>query len=259
MNPILYDLKRSLLSKTFIFILILMLCLSTIVGYFIKKLTGASTPGLGLSEEGLFLTAISIILSIFIPMLGLLMGYFYYGKDRLTSVLESVIVQPVTRMRLLVSRFVVGVLAAGLSAVITILVMYVFAVSYMNFSLPLNFITSLTVAYFVEASFFVGIIMLLSHIVKTQSMLLALLILIFLVLDIFYSTIADITLLATNSMGNSTIMLDTYIVNPTYFSLITSYIFTNVYSISEYTVLAAGLIWIFAPISLALYLVHVRD
>lgn len=259
MNPILFDLKRSILSKTFIVILVLMLVLSTIVGYFIKKIIGVSTSGIGVSEEILFFTAIATILGIFVPILGLLMGYFYYGKDRLTSVLESVIVQPVTKMRILFSRFVVGVLAVGLAALITILVMDVFAVSYMNFSMPLNFVASLVVAYFVEAAFFVGIMILLSHVVKTPTALLALLIVIFLILDIFYTTIVDIAIYAFNPSNFSAITLDSLIVNPTYFSLLSSSIFTKEYIISTYTVVVVGMIWAIVPVSLALYLSHVRD
>lgn len=259
MNPILFDLKRSILSKSFIAILVMMLALSSLVGYFIKKITGVSASGNVVSQEILFLTAIAIILGIFIPILGLLMGYFYYGKDRLTSVLESVMVQPVTKMRILLSRFVVGVLAVGVAALITIVVMDGFAVSYMNFSMPLDFIASLVAAYFVEAAFFVGIMILLAHVVKTPTALLALLIVIFLLLDMFYTTIVQIVIFAINPSNISTIMLDSYIVNPTYYSLITSYVFTKEISVSVYTVVAAGLIWTIVPVSLALYLSHIRD
>ena len=236
-----------------------MLGLSTIVGYFMKQLAGVSSTGSESYEEQSFLTSISLILTIFVPLLGLMIGYDVYGKERLTSTLESVIVQPVTKMRIVISRFVAGVFVVGLSAVITILVMYVFAFSYLHFSLPPSYLTSLTLAYFVEAAFFVGIIIFLSHVVKTTGALQAFLIFIFLVLDFFYSTIVDITLLAANSMGNSKIFLDTTMVNPTYFSLITSYIFTKMFNISDVTIIVLGLIWTFIPISLALYLVHVRD
>ena len=113
MNPILYDIKRCLFSKTFLAILILMLGLSTIVGYFMKQLAGVSSTGSESYEEQSFLTSISLILTIFVPLLGLMIGYDVYGKERLTSTLESVIVQPVTKMRIVISRFVAGVFVVG--------------------------------------------------------------------------------------------------------------------------------------------------
>lgn len=65
-----------------------------------------------------FYNFISTIMPGFVPLLAVLVGYFYFGKERVDGVLESIIVRPVTRTSVIASRFLASVLLFSIASII---------------------------------------------------------------------------------------------------------------------------------------------
>jgi ABC-type transport system involved in multi-copper enzyme maturation permease subunit len=222
------------------------------------------------------------IFGLFIPLLAIVATYNLYGKDRISGVFDSVLAQPVTRKGLSLSRYAsiftglsVSILAS--SAVLDVIANY-FSQAYVNLSI----LMFSTLGLIVELAAFIGIMMFLSHFVRSSGALIGLGVGLFLVIDFFQGLIVSLLTsllgIQTGSVGFYQLSVGLQFANPSQFvSLVDTYLTSvyrtgfigiptgsfpitpGAYGITIPTIFAAGIFWIFVPLVCFLYLATKRD
>ncbi len=217
-----------------------------------------------------FLTSVYALL---VPLIAIIGSYSLYGRDRVSGVLESVLAQPVSRRGLALSRFFstfIGMAIAISVAMIAVdgLVMY-----YTKLFLSTTLLLASAGAFLVELAAFIGIMMLLSRVVKSSGLLIGIGVGIFLVFEFLWSVLVLIVLSLTRTgFGSSgfigyTIALQ--FVNPAQFiQLIITYL-TNQssrvlispvqYGITIPSLVETGVLWVALPLAAFLYLAIKKD
>ncbi|AGO60921.1 MULTISPECIES: ABC transporter permease subunit [Ferroplasma] len=209
---------------------------------------------------------------LLIPIMGIFSAYFYYSKDKTSGVLESIIVRPITKGKLMMSRFAgnsVSFLAGLLIALgLADFILYHYTGVFISSG---TFLTIL-LGYLVEIIGFAGIIYLVSQFEKTQGQVLGTGLGMLFIMGFMWSTIvspAILYLLRVKSTGIA-YFKDLLIVNsfsPSYFPDLISDYHLGSYStykasavgINIYSIIAVGLIWILVPSLLALYFARKKD
>ncbi len=235
--------------------------------------TNIISPNINISASQIASGFLSGILSVFVPLMAILGAYSIYGRDRVSGVLESVLVRPVTRRSLLLSRFVAGLLASASAVLITILVVdLIFAVK-LNQFLSATFILWSWASLVVEVAAFIGLLFAISQLTKSTGALIGAGIGLFLVLDFLWQLIVFLALSAAGTGFGSDYalhiqtLLDFF--NPSqYLALVQIYqshtisgIPVNIssYGVTLVTLLLDGVAWVLLPLLLALWLVVRRD
>lgn len=217
-----------------------------------------------------------LVFGFLIPFLAALSAYFYFGKDRANGVLESVITRPVTKGRLILSRYIANVGSLMIGLVIGAVIFEAFLSRATGSFLPLNYSLSLIWVYLVEIGAFTGIVYVLSQFLKSQGAILG----IGLGLTVLFTFLWDglvtpllLTYVIHAVSGTSTYQYYTVIleaINPSsYSTLVVSYMGTlanlsNVldvtkYGITEATLAMIGLLWLLVPIVVAFVSGRKRD
>ena len=93
-------------------------------------------------------------------------SYNLYGKYRLTGVLESILVQPISRLGLSISRFFCTFIAMAIAISISMIVIDGVVWAFTNSFVSNTIILSSAVSFFVETAAFIAIMMLLAHVVR---------------------------------------------------------------------------------------------
>ena len=213
------------------------------------------------------------VLGFFIPLMTIIGSYSSYGKDRLTGVLESILARPVTKRGLAMSRYLSTVLSFTLASAAAVgvvdLLLNSFGGSFLDQSYVLAIIAGLTV----EVAAFTGLIFLLSHLLKSTGALLGISIVLFLVLDFFWSLVIFLLTLALGGTSGSAVALEatfaSYYANPAQFlSLINVYVLQSSsgvllqpssYGVTLAAVVLDGILWAVVPFLAFLYLAVKRD
>lgn len=216
-----------------------------------------------------------------IPIVGIFSAYFYYGKDRTSGVLESVITRPVTKGRLFASRFVGTAATFFVAILIAILLADLLLLHYTGSLMGWNSFIGMVLGYTIEAIAFSGVMYIISQFVKSQGALLGIGIGIFFLLVFVWGIIVDVLLLYlhvnTATIAGYSISVKLSAISPTFFpTLINSYI-TGVYpptfgirtglnlasaaslGITLDAVVAIGAIWIIVPSLVSFFLARSRD
>ncbi len=213
------------------------------------------------------------IFAIFIPLMAIIGSYNSYGKDRVTGVLESVLCRPVTRRGLAISRFL-SIFSAMAVAIIVAMaaidgLVYFFSHSFIDVTLLL----ASTGGFLVELAAFVGIMLLLSHLVKSSGALIGAGIGLFIILDLFWSVIvvlvASIFHTSIGSLAYYQFSILMSFINPAQFvSLVNTYltgqsgfgpITPSQYGIAIPTLVGAAVLWIAVPFVIYVFLAIKRD
>ncbi len=214
-----------------------------------------------------------------IPILGIFSAYFYYGKDKASGVLESIITRPVTKGRVLVSRFTGGALSFLAGILIALALADIIVFRYTGSLLSTSSFVSILVGYTAEAIGFSGLIYLVSQFSKSQGAILGIGIALFFILSLFWTDLMDVVLfefhanLATKSGLVQSIILDS--ISPSYYpTLVLSYhtgylsqffglVGSNVTAasvgITLVSVAVVGIIWIVVPSLASFFLARSRD
>ena len=146
------------------------------------------TPA-GLSMEGAVW-----FLSFIAALSAFLIGFLVYGRDRLDGSLESVLALPITRRRLLLTRYTSSLVAVFTSALVgTAAVGLDFAARF-AVTLPLNLWLALMAGLTVEGLIFAGLSFLGAHITRSASVLLVAGVLVSLVVTILWVPLLGSTL-----------------------------------------------------------------
>ena len=133
--------------------------------------------------------------------MAIMVGYFTYGKDKASGTLDSVLSKPITREGLFTSRFFSNIIAIFIAITIGTAVIDLFANYYLGFYMSLTSAVLIIATFTAMAAAYLGIIYILSHLIKSVSALLGSSIVIFLVFALFWGVIIDLVNLA---MGNGT-------------------------------------------------------
>ena len=215
----------------------------------------------------------STILALFVPLMVIIGSYSSYGKDRLTGVLESILARPVTRMGLALSRFLTTIVAFSAAVLGSVGVVDLLLYRFGGSALPGDYALSIMGGLVVEVFAFTGLIFLLSHLVKSTGLLLGLSIVIFLILDFFWSLIIFLfTFLLGGGLGSAVaiqVTLASYYANPAQFlTLINTYFFQSAsgvfiqsssYGVTIPAIVADGILWAIVPFIIFLLLAVKRD
>lgn len=215
----------------------------------------------------------STVLSIFVPLMVIVGSYSNYGKDRVTGVLESILARPVTRLGLSLSRFLSTVIAFSGAVIACVGIVDLLLLRYGGSYLPGDYALAIMGGLVVEVAAFTGLIFLLSHLVRSTGLLLGLSIIIFLILDFFWSIIIFfITILLGGTLGSAVALqttISSYFANPAQFlTLINVYFLGSgvgvqiqpaTYGVTPPALVADGVLWSVLPFALFLYLAIKRD
>lgn len=222
-------------------------------------------------------TVFAALFGLFIPLLAGLSAYFYFGKDRASGVLESVITRPVTKGRIILSRYIANVGSMVIAFAIGTAVFDLFLYRATGANLSLEYAGSLIWTYFVEIAAFTGFTYLASQFLKSQGAILGVAVSLFLVFSIVWSFIISPLLLTfvfhavagTNTYQQLTVYFD--MINPAGYSSLMLFLISPVSSIgggsidaakfgvTQISVAIIGLLWILVPIILAFVIGRKRD
>ena len=232
-----------------------------------------------LQADTILTTFSAAIFSILVPLMAILVAYGSYGKDRVSGVLESVISKPVTRRGLGVSRYFSVILALATSIGLTFIVIDVISLVLIGTGLSLQFAAISLGALIVEAASFVGIVMLISHLLKSSGALIGVGVVLWVLLDFLWGLLV---LVASTALGYGVgsanylaVSIDSNFFNPAQFYLLIgeylngasinttgfggTAISPATYGLTPVTLALTGVFWVAAPLTIFLYLAMRRD
>ena len=231
------------------------------------------------TSSGALLEAIlQVPYEFLIPILGIFSAYFYYGKDKASGVLESIITRPVTKGRIFASRFIGGAVSFLVALVVAEALSDIIIYKYTGSLLSSSYFFSILGGYLVEAIAFSGLIYLVSQFIKSQGGILGTGIGLFFVMVLFWSDLMALVLFALHvdsavkSGVIAALALDT--ISPSTFpSLVidlrsgvygstlgisTGYLASSV-GITTVSVVLVGLAWLLIPALASFFLARSRD
>jgi ABC-type transport system involved in multi-copper enzyme maturation permease subunit len=212
------------------------------------------------------------IFGVIVPLLAIIGAYNSYGNDRVSGVLESVLSQTVTRRGLSVTRYLSTFSPMAAATAVSTAIADEISL-YFTGQLVDNWIMlALVGAILVELAAFIGIMMLLSHLVRSSGSLVGIGVGIFVVFDFFWGFILAI-LAGPNNLRMAVIG---QFANPVEFVSLVGEYFTHVamlvglspfdfsitpstYGITISSVVTTAIIWVAVPFAIFLYLATKRD
>ena len=231
------------------------------------------------TSSGALLEAIlQVPYEFLIPILGIFSEYFYYGKDKASGVLESIITRPVTKGRIFASRFIGGAVSFLVALVVAEALSDIIIYKYTGSLLSSSYFFSILGGYLVEAIAFSGLIYLVSQFLKSQGGILGAGIGLFFVMVLFWSDLMALVLFALHvdsavkSGVVAALALDT--ISPGTFPSLVIDLRSGVYGstlgigqgylassvgITTVSVVLVGLAWLLIPALASFFLARSRD
>jgi len=210
--------------------------------------------------------------------MAVLTSYNAYAKDKITGVLESVLSKPISRKGLSTSRYLSTSLALSAAVAVTVILVVVFDQLLVGSVAGLGEFAGYTfLSLAVEAAAFVGIVMLLSHLLRSSGALIGIAITLWLLLDLFWGIvifgISSALGYDSNSVGNLAVTIQSSFFNPAQFYFLTgSYLSRSIniggivtsvipeaYGLTSFTLVLTGLFWVIVPFAIFLRLANNRD
>lgn len=235
------------------------------------------SPGVWLPDvEEMVTNFVLGVLSGFVPLMAIVASYYGYGTDRLKGYLEMVLARPVTRLGLSISRYISIILALTVSIFLLSGTMDLAAYYVTGKLISADILGTFIAAFIVVSVIFTGLMLMLSHIVKSTGALLGLGIGIWLGITMFWGLIIY---LAASSMGISLLSED-YVRLSSSLSLINPTQYPNLfdtirrgyimipgearidpakYGVTIQTVTLSAILWVVIPLAIYLYLATRRD
>jgi ABC-2 type transport system permease protein len=227
----------------------------------------------------IFTSFTASILSLVVPLMAVLVAYGSYGKDKATGVLESVLTRPVTRRGLALSRYISILLSISVALVVTMAVMEVISKAMLGSILSPAFAAYTVGSLIVETAAFIGIVMLLSHVLKSSGSIVGLGVGLWILLDFFWGLLILIAALALGvQIGSGNYLgltIQSAFLNPAQFYVLVGDLLNGLsisssfgtqirispatYGLTPYSIALAGVIWVLVPAGLFLYSASRRD
>jgi len=123
------------------------------------------------------LTAGVQTMSFLVAFAGAMIGYVGYARDRLNGTLEPVLALPITRSRLLLTRYASAVLISVSGSIIAATILLFTVAHIQGDNLPAPLWLGLPTAFALEGAAFVGLSFFAAHLTKSSTLLLVVLIL----------------------------------------------------------------------------------
>ncbi len=219
-----------------------------------------------------FIAVISELFAFLIPLLAIFSAYLYYAKDKTNGTMESILSRPVTRGRLITSRFLSNVVVSLIALAAGIATIDVLSSRYTGVFLPEYQVLDIIWAYFVIATAFIGLVYLIAQLTKSTGLVLGISIVFYIILVLFWSTLSSLLLpLALGLVPGTIPYSHAYIIinsfSPIgYANLVTTYLENNIVGINfsslgvSFTeILFVGIVWLVVPFGLAFMLARNRD
>lgn len=211
-----------------------------------------------------------------IPILGIFSAYFYYGKDKASGVLESIIARPVTKGRIFMSRFTAGSLSFLFAILVAVAISDIIIFRFTGSWIGTDSFFSVVLGYTAEAVAFSGILYLVAQYVKSEGGILGTGIGLFFLLVLFWGLIVDVILfeLHVNTALKSYIVLNLSLsaISPASIPTLSSALNSGVFQapsgsallassvgITLFSVVAVGVIWVIVPFIFSYLLARSRD
>lgn len=121
---------------------------------------------------GYIFSSLNNLFGLLIPLVAIFEGYVVYGRDRLSGVLDSILIKPITKQNVLIVRFLACVVSVliGLGISTTIVDSSLVANGYS--AMPPQLFITILLSFLSESSAFVGLVFLVSHLSRSQTILL---------------------------------------------------------------------------------------
>ncbi|MGB6499798.1 MAG: ABC transporter permease subunit [Thermoplasmata archaeon] len=218
--------------------------------------------------EGTSLQSAALTMSFIVALAGSLIGYVAYGKDRLAGSLDAVLALPISRRKLIFSRYGAA-LATGLIGSTAGAIVVGMVLDPPGGGMPLSIWFDLAGALGVEAVIFVGIAFAGAHLTRSGSLLLTGLMLLSLLSTILWNPIIGSIFHLGNSKPNGVLTSTLISINPAQVAAqVLAYPLAQMvggppnllptlqnWGVSTSLLLA----WVMLPILLAWYLFRTRD
>ncbi len=274
MNSFLYDLKRSFTGKFTIFSILFIALISWAATYLFSanSVVVESTTGIGVANAAY--TIYSSLVSELVTLLAVMSSYFYYGKDKANGVLESIICRPVTKGRLVLSRYLANVSSLIVAFVIGAGIFEYFLYRNAGVYLTTYYFAALIWMYLVEIAALTGVIYLATQFLRTQGAILGVALLVFFVFGLFWTDIVYVISLyalhftSGSSAYNMTLII-MHAVSPAGYSSVIGYYLIPLslshnfnpsqYGLTLTSVMSLGISWLIVPIALAFVLGRKKD
>lgn len=124
-----------------------------------------------------------------VPLIAIIVAYTIYGRDRISGILESTIVQPVTRTAIAMSRYLAALIAIigaiGVGLLLTDLAIRALVGYYVFPSYLLSFFIGFTIS----AAFLVGLIFVLSHLFRSTAVVLGGVLAVYMIFTILWNSL----------------------------------------------------------------------
>lgn len=194
MNTFLYDVLRVLTNRGVLLIVALTAALAftgvAIYTTIAHNQNPLLTPQQQAQQEEQAIAAavliMGIIFTFFVPLLGIQAGYSTYARDRATGVLESILVLPVSRARIMLSRFTAVVIASAAGIGLALVVLDALSVIELHTLLPGGQVAALFLALLVETIAFGGVLFLIAHLVRTPGAVMGAAVVTFVLIDVVW-------------------------------------------------------------------------
>lgn len=244
------------------------------VYYSISQLYPVAQTVSSSQADSFVVSFLTTIYGYFIPLIAIVGSYNLYGKDRVSGVLESVLAQPVSRRGLALSRFFSTFAGMAIAIVISMGVVDALGLYYTKSLLNSTILVASAGAFFVELGAFIGIMMVLSRVIKSSGLLIGIGIGLFIIFDFLWSILVLLVLAATRIGINSAAYLGYQIgaefLNPSQFiQLVITYLTSenstvgfispSQYGITIPSLVVTGILWVVVPLAGFLYLAIKRD
>lgn len=205
-------------------------------------------------------------LSFIVSLAGALIGYMSYARDRLNGCLDAVLALPITRTRLVLSRYSGALAVSSMGAVAGGVIFCLSLSKAAGVALPSSVWLAIAAAFVAQALAFVGLSFFGAHIIRSSPLLLVMLILLVILFTVLWTpVVSSAASLAGSSVGPmSPILANPALTSGSIVGLTTFKIDGGIPfllpTITDQAVLAGVVIgWIIAPIALAWLMFRLRD
>jgi ABC-type transport system involved in multi-copper enzyme maturation permease subunit len=205
-------------------------------------------------------------MSFLVSLAGALIGYVGYSRDRLNGSLDPVLALPITRTRLILSRYSSALVASAIGAAACGAILGVSISALTSVGLPASVWLGIIATFAAEALAFVGLSFLGAHLTRSSPLLLVVLVLLGVIFTVLWTPVAS---LASSSLGNSVSQVALMPLSPSQASVSIIGMVTNSLaggpsplfsSITNPGILSASVLaWILVPIALTWWLFRIRD
>ncbi len=266
MNSFLYDLKRIFTGSFTIIIIVLLVIVTMMEAYgTVGSVNSAVSPPSSTSIYTGMQSSISGFYALLIPLFGIFSAYFYYGKDKTSGILESIISKPVTKGRLFLSRFLGTSLTFVMAITLAIGLADILIYKYTGSFLSDTGFLSIVIGYSVVAIGYSGLMYLIAQFAKSSDIMIGSGLGLLFILGFFWGILMYLLLIRflehASFIKFQSILIYLNSISPSNYSTIMEYLKEGSYKsiINVGIVAGIGIIWILVPAFISFMLARSRD